>query len=150
MGLGGVWGWKLIDLNDPQGSKESKYFRLNNMQVNQVVNHPREDVSCSIRGWRARTGWDTAGGQVGSEAESQLVCLKGQEWRSTASWNAVCSRVGVYTGGVESPQIRLVAYRRAEAGDTQLEGPLLSPHLRGHHDQSGLQQDNNTQICHHT
>lgn len=65
-------------------------------------------------------GWDGPGQDGkpgwGSEAESQLVCLKGQEWRSTASRNAVCSRVGLYTGGVESPHVRLVAYCRAGQG----------------------------------
>lgn len=81
-------------------------------------------------------GKDGPADRFGSEAESQLVCLKGQEWRSTASWNAVCSRVSVYTGGVESPRVQLVAFRRA-GQETQWEVPLLST-VRSHHDRSGL------------
>lgn len=144
-------GFKHISLNNMQvkfqvhdsysGEFKSTDYRcdrvslsvLHSTWLNQVVNHPIVGVSCSIRRWRAGTGRDRAGSQVGSEAESQLVCLKGQEWRFTALWNAVCFRVGVYTGGVlMSGWWRTV------------------PRLRSHHEQSGLQRDDNTQICQHT
>lgn len=79
--------------------------------LNQVVNDPIEDVSCSIRRWRWRWSAGTGGrpGWVRGRVTVGLSKGKGSEVYCVMKCR-VCSRVGVYTGGVESPRMWAVAY----------------------------------------
>lgn len=75
--------------------------------LKQAVNHPIEDVPCSMRRRRAGTGQDRTGGR------DTVGLNKGTGVAVYCFMERVCLYLGVYTGGVESPHVGLVVYCRA-------------------------------------
>lgn len=99
--------------------------------LNKVVNHPIEDVSCSLRRWRAgRPRWVggcvTVGLSKGTGVEV-YCCVECSLFSCRRLHRR--GRESSYLGG---------GVLQGGAGDTQLEDSLLVPRLRSHHGRSGL------------